>query len=136
MPDVPLTSSGWPVHPQSLTRVLMELTTEYPSLPPLYVAANGCAYDDVAASAEGSAIEDAARIAYLDEHLSAVADAVAGGCDVRGYFYSSLLDGWEWAEGFTQQFGLVQVDPETLDRHPRASFGHYRELIERHRAGQ
>jgi len=134
MPGVPLTASGWPVRSQSLTRVLTELTAEYPSLPPLYVAANGCAYADVTAGDGRSVLPDAERIAYLDGHLAAVADAVAGGCDVRGYFYSSLLDGWEWSDGFTRRFGLVRVDPETLDRHPRASFVHYRELIERGRA--
>ncbi len=136
IPGLPRTDSGWPVQPASLTRLLTDLTAEYPSLPPLYVAANGCAYADVTGTDGRSVLADAERIGYLDGHLAAVADAVAGGCDVRGYFYSSLLDGWEWAEGFTRHFGLVRVDPGTLERHPRASFDHYRELIQRHRTGR
>ena len=138
MPGVPLSDSGWPVRPASLTRLLADLTAEYPSLPPLYVAANGCAYTDVENPGSGpdtgaGPAADVDRIAYLDGHLAAVADAVAGGCDVLGYFYSTLLDCWEWTDGFTRNFGLIRVDPETLDRHPRASFHHYRELISRHR---
>ena len=136
MPGVPLTDSGWPVQPSSLRGLLMDLTAEYPSLPPLYVAANGCAYQDVqdpgSGSADGSMADDVGRIAYLNGHLAAVAEAVAAGCDVRGYFYWALLDGWEWAEGFTRNFGLVRVDPVTLDRHPRASFNHYRRIIRDH----
>ena len=115
-----------------------DLTAEYPALPPLYVAANGCAYADVRDS-NGATVGDAEptadldRIAYLDGHLAAVADAVAGGCDVLGYFYSSLLDCWEWTDGFTRHFGLIRVDPDTLDRFPRASFHHYRGVIRGHR---
>ena len=141
MPGVPHTDSGWPVRPASLTRLLVDLTAAYPSLPPLYVAANGCAYRDVDDPGDGT-VSDAKpaavveRIAYLDGHLAAVADAVAGGCDVLGYFYSTLLDCWEWTDGFTRHFGLIRVDQETLDRHPRASFDHYRELIRGHRAGR
>jgi len=141
MPGVPHTDSGWPVRPASLTRLLVDLTADYPSPPPLYVAANGCAYRDVDDPGDGT-VSDAKpaavveRIAYLDGHLAAVADAVAGGCDVLGYFYSTLLDCWEWTDGFTRHFGLIRVDQETLDRHPRASFDHYRELIRGHRAGR
>ena len=69
--------------------------------------------------------------------LALLADlGVGAGCNVRGYFYSSLLDCWEWTDGFTRNFGLIRVDPETLDRHPRASFDHYRELIRRQRTGR
>ena len=122
-PGVPLTNSGWPVRPASLTRLLVDLTADYPSLPPLCVAANGCAYRDVDDPGDGTVSDakpaaDVERIAYLDGHLAAVADAVAGGCDVLGYFYSTLLDCWEWTDGFTRNFGLIRVDPETLDRHP------------------
>jgi beta-glucosidase len=93
-PGVPLTDSGWPVRPASLTRLLVDLTADYPSLPPLYVAANGCAYRDVddpgdATVSDAKPAADVERIAYLDGHLAAVADAVAGGCEVLGYFYST-----------------------------------------------
>jgi beta-glucosidase len=114
----------------------MDLTADYPSLPPLYVAANGCAYRDVqdsgSGSPDGSVADDVERIAYLNVSSRRRRRAVAAGCDVRGYFYSTQLDGWEWADGFTRNFGLVRVDPVTLDRHPRASFNHYRRIIRDH----
>jgi beta-glucosidase len=95
----------------------------------VYVTGTGGAFDDEPAAA-GAAL-DLHRIAYLDGHLAAIAAAIAAGCDVRGYFHWSLLDTWEWAEGFTRRFGLVRVDPGSLERTPRASFAHYRELISR-----
>jgi beta-glucosidase len=131
--DVPLTAGGWPDHPESLTRVLTELRTRYPTLPPVYVTGIGGAYDDAEINGTDQAEipQDLHRIAYLEGHLGAIVAAVAQGCDVRGYFHWSLLDSWEWAEGFTRRFGLVRVDQQTLQRQPRASFAHYRELIRR-----
>lgn len=141
LPGVPHTDSGWPVGPASRTRLLVDLTADCPSLPPLHVAANGCAYRDVddpgdETVGEAKPAAGVERIAYLGGHLAAVADAVAGGCDVLGYFYSTLLDCWEWTDGLSRHFGLIKVEPEALDRHPRASFNHCRELILGHRAGR
>ena len=129
----PLTAADWPIHPQSLTDLLVELRRRYPALPPVYVTGIGGAFDD---HPEGIAQPDMDRIDYLDRHLDAVAAAIILGCDVRGYFHWSLLDSWEWAEGFTRRFGLVRVDPDTLARQPRASFAHYRDLIRRHRTAR
>ncbi len=67
-------------------------------------------------------------------HLDALARAVADGIDVRGYYTWSLLDNFEWAEGFGERFGLVHVDFDTQQRTPRASYAWYRDLIARHRA--
>jgi beta-glucosidase len=100
----------------------------YPNLPPVYVTGSGGAFDDES-TADGGMAADRDRIDYLDRHLTAIAAAIRAGCDVRGYFHWSLLDSWEWAEGFTRRFGLVRVDPASLERTPRASFEHYRELI-------
>jgi beta-glucosidase len=126
-PGAELTPAGWPVHPQSLTRLLMDLSQRYPGLPPVYVTGAGGAFDDQ--HVDGVTQPDLHRIAYLDGHLDAVAAAVEQGCDVRGYFHRSLFDSWEWTEGFTRRFGLVEVDPVSLERTPRASFAHYRALI-------
>ena len=127
--DSPLTAGGWPDHPESLTRVLDELAAHYPTLPPVYVTGIGGAYDDE--HIEGTLQPDLHRIAYLDGHLDAIATAIRNGRDIRGYFHWSLLDSWEWAEGFTRRFGLVRVDRDTLEREKRASFAHYANLIRR-----
>jgi beta-glucosidase len=129
--DRRLTAGGWPDHPESLTRVLGDLTARYPTLPPVYVTGIGGAFDDPHSA--GARQPDLHRIAYLDGHLAAIAAAIQDGCDVRGYFHWALLDSWEWAEGFTRRFGLVRVDPETLEREPRASYAHFRTLIRRGR---
>ena len=62
---------------------------------------------------------------YLDEHLRAVAAAIDDGVDVRGYYTWSLLDNFEWAEGYTKRFGLVHVDYETQTRTPKTSYNWY-----------
>ena len=81
----------------------------------LYVTENGAAYDDEVA-ADG-AVHDADRVEFLEAHLDAVADAIAAGADVRGYFYWSLLDNFEWAWGYAKRFGIVHVDYDTQRAH-------------------
>lgn len=127
---VPVTGFGWPIEPAALTALLLDLRARYgESLPPLIIGENGASFPepDVA----GGVLPDDARIDYLARHISAVADAVRGGADVREYTVWSLLDNFEWADGFTQRFGLVHVDPRTSLRTPKASFGWYRDLIEK-----
>ncbi len=121
-----LTDMGWGVEAEGLKWMLLRVSAEYPGLP-LYVCENGSAYPDTVA-ADGS-IDDPKRIAYLEGHTAAVADAIAGGADVRGYFVWSLLDNFEWAKGYRMRFGLVRVDPETLDRTVKASGYWYRDFI-------
>jgi beta-glucosidase len=74
-------------------------------------------------------VDDQSRIDYLDGHVRAVADAVARGVDVRGYYCWSLMDNFEWAHGYTQRFGLVHVDYDTLVRTPKRSFDWYAGLV-------
>ncbi|GAB6902241.1 GH1 family beta-glucosidase [Kineosporia succinea] len=121
----PVTGFGWPVVPAALTDLLTGLKARYPALPPLIVTENGCSYP--------AGLDDTARVDYLDAHLRAVAEAVGRGVDVRGYYCWSLLDNFEWADGYTQRFGLVEVDFETLERTPRRSFTWYAEQVRRHR---
>jgi beta-glucosidase len=130
----PTTDFAWPVIPSGLTRTLVELTEDYgEALPPLWVTENGCSYD-VPSDAEGR-IPDQARIDYLAAHVNALADAIDQGADVRGYLVWTLLDNFEWAEGYHQKFGLVHVDPDTQDRVPKDSFDWYRGLIAKQRDG-
>jgi beta-glucosidase len=70
------------------------------------------------------------RIEYHHRHVLAVHRALRSGCDIRGYTAWSLMDNFEWAEGYTKRFGLVHVDFETLKRTPKDSFDWYRRLIE------
>jgi beta-glucosidase len=124
----PVTGFGWPVVPDGLRELLVSLRDEHgAALPPVFVTESGCAYDDEP-DATG-AVHDPERIAYLDAHLAAVARAVAEGVDVRGYFTWSLIDNFEWAEGYTKRFGLVHVDFATQRRTPKDSFAWYRDRI-------
>jgi len=126
-PDQELTAMGWPVEPAGLTRLLAWLRDTYPNLPPIYITENGRACDDVL-TPEGQ-VDDPDRVRYLERHLRAVTDAIGAGVDVRGYYCWSLMDNFEWAEGYAKRFGLVYVDYATQQRTPKASFSWFRSLI-------
>ena len=127
IPGYPVTAFGWPVVPGGLTELLILLRERYGAgLPPVYITENGCSADD---QVRAGAIGDGDRISYLDGHIRAVHKAMEAGVDVRGYFVWSLMDNFEWTEGFHQRFGLVHVDFTTQHRTPKASFGWYRDLI-------
>ncbi|MFD4910645.1 GH1 family beta-glucosidase, partial [Kitasatospora purpeofusca] len=118
IPDVPRTAFGWPIVPDGLRDLLVALRDRYgPALPPITITENGCS------TTEG--LDDPTRISYLATHLDALTTAVAAGVDVRGYYTWSLLDNFEWAEGYHQRFGLVHVDFDTQQRTPRASYTWY-----------
>jgi beta-glucosidase len=124
----PQTGFGWPVVPTGMRDLLVGLRERYGAdLPPIYITENGCAYPDPV-EADGQ-VQDLDRIAFLDSHVRAVQDAITEGVDVRGYFVWSLLDNFEWAEGYTQRFGLVHVDFETQVRTPKASYRWYADQI-------
>ncbi|MFJ8360091.1 GH1 family beta-glucosidase [Streptomyces sp. NPDC093984] len=117
----PVTDFGWPVVPEALTELLTGFRARYGDrLPPVVITENGCSYEGV---------DDQERIAYLDGHIRALHRALAAGVDVRGYFVWSLLDNFEWAEGYARRFGLVHVDHKTLERTPKASYGWFRDLL-------
>ena len=124
----PVTEFGWPVVPAGLTELLTGLRDRYgAALPPLLITENGCSAPDRIA-ADGT-VDDQFRIDYLTGHIRAVADAMAAGVDVRGYYHWTLADNFEWTEGYHQRFGLVYVDHQTQTRTPKRSFGWYRDLI-------
>ncbi|NXY98431.1 beta-glucosidase [Streptomyces sp. BR123] len=123
------TDFGWPVVPDGLRELLVGLRERYGDrLPPLYITENGCSYGDRPDPVTGR-VADARRIAYHEGHLRALHRAMEQGVDVRGYFIWSILDNFEWAEGYRQRFGLVHVDYETLERTPKDSYAWYREVI-------
>jgi beta-glucosidase len=123
------TALRWSVTPEALQRVLHRITSEYPHIP-LYVTENGAAFDDHVGH-EGT-VEDVERVEYLQRYLGAAGLAVRQGVDLRGYFVWSLLDNFEWAEGYGKRFGLIYVDYPTQRRIPKASAAWYRDLINAH----
>ena len=120
------TSFGWPIDPSGLTDTLIRLRDHYGN-PEVYVTENGACYEDPIA-ADGT-VHDQDRIAYLREHLAAARGAITAGVKLRGYFVWSLLDNFEWAEGYARRFGIVQVDFKTLKRTPKASFAYLGDVI-------
>jgi beta-glucosidase len=124
-----LTAMGWPVNPSGLTEELIRLRDRYGD-PELYVTENGACYDDQI-TANGVVLDDD-RVAYLRDHLAAVRQALAAGVKLRGYFVWSLLDNFEWTEGYSRRFGVIYVDFKTLKRMPKASYYWLAEFIQNH----
>lgn len=126
-----LTSLGWSVRPESLHNVLVRTAQQFPGLP-LYVTESGASFDDYV-DPHGNVV-DRERADYLRRYLAAAADAIKDGVDLRGYFAWSLLDNFEWGEGYRKRFGLIYVDYGTQTRIPKASATWYRDLIAEHHA--
>ena len=131
-PPVPgvqgFTDMGWEVVPEALTQHLARLSREY-APPPIYITENGMANADELIDGR---VPDEARINYLRSHLLALARAIELGVDVRGYFYWSLLDNFEWNSGYAKRFGLVHVDYATQKRTAKDSAHWYRDFIAQH----
>ncbi|GII75267.1 beta-glucosidase [Sphaerisporangium rufum] len=123
----PTTAMGWPIVPEALTALLLRLSREYPEAG-LLVTENGAAFEDT--PREG-AVPDPDRVAYLDGHLRAAHAAIEAGADLRGYLVWSLLDNFEWHDGYRRRFGIVYVDFETQRRLPKDSALWYRDVIRR-----
>ena len=124
------TDMGWEVVPSALTQHLARLTREY-APPPIYITENGMANADAVVDGR---VRDCARIDYLGSHLLALARAIELGVDVRGYFYWSLLDNFEWNSGYAKRFGLFHVDYATQARVAKDSAHWYRQFIAGHGA--
>jgi beta-glucosidase len=122
-----VTAMGWPVTPSGLGILLERIHRDYPEIPALVVTENGAAFDDEV-DADGS-VHDPRRVNYLVDHISSVARAIDGGAPVTGYFAWSLLDNFEWAEGYAKRFGIVYVDFETQRRIPKESAQVYSEIV-------
>lgn len=123
-PPGPHTDGGWAIEPDGLLEALHLIAAFDP--PPLYVEECGAAFDDVVGP-DGS-VEDAGRLGFLSDHIAAAGRAIDEGIDLRGWFVWTLLDNFEWAEGYAHRFGIVHVDHATLARTPKASAHWYREV--------
>ncbi|XOV78947.1 MAG: GH1 family beta-glucosidase [Aestuariibacter sp.] len=123
---LPTTEMGWEVYPSGLLLVLDELNRRY-KLPPVYITENGAAMSD---TLEDGQIYDVERVDYYQHHLEAVENAIKKGVDVQGYFAWSLMDNFEWAEGYKKRFGIVYVDYETQQRYLKESGKAYQAFLQ------
>ncbi len=114
--SLPKNDMGWDIYPQGLNKTITELRV-YKK--PIYITENGLADST-----------DSKRSDFIKNHLEEVHKAIDDGVDVRGYFFWSLLDNYEWAEGFEGRFGLVEVDFLTLERKIRPSAYVYKNIAE------
>ncbi|MBN1265651.1 MAG: beta-glucosidase [Anaerolineales bacterium] len=119
------TEMGWEVYPSGLFEFLDRVNREY-SFPALMITENGAAYPD---SVENNKVHDHNRIRYIAAHLREAARAIEAGIPLRGYFYWSLMDNFEWAFGYSKRFGLIHVDFETQERILKDSAHWYRNVI-------
>ncbi len=115
--ELPTNDLGWEIYPKGLTDLLVRVSKEYTKLP-IYVTENGMSETD-----------DTRRVRFYDDHLKAVLEAQKQGADVRGYFAWSLLDNYEWAEGYSSRFGIVHVDYETQTRTPKGSYRAFQGML-------
>jgi beta-glucosidase len=120
------TAMDWEIGSFGLTSLLVRVQDEYTKVP-IYITENGAAFDDYV-DPNGHVL-DGNRVAYLQEHISAVHDAIDAGVNVQGYFVWSLLDNFEWAFGYSRRFGIVWVDFPSGARLKKESFGWYRDTI-------
>ncbi len=121
----------WEIRAEGLEQVLLRVTRDY-GVQRVFVTENGSAWADTVA--QDGQVHDPDRASYLDEHLSVCDRAVELGVPLAGYFAWSLLDNFEWADGYDPRFGLVYVDYATQQRVIKDSGNRYASLIRSHRA--
>jgi beta-glucosidase len=126
------TEMGWEVYPEGLYEILKWVHDEYGAIP-LYITENGAAFPD-APNAQGE-VDDPLRVDYIRAHLEQAHRALREGIPLRGYFYWSLMDNFEWAFGYSKRFGLLYVDFETQRRTMKASGRWYAEFIATQQGG-
>ena len=129
---LPHTDMGWPITPIGLYDLMVRMNSDWPMITNISITENGAAFPEV--PDEDGIVFDERRVAYLDAHLSALSDAIADGVPVKSYFAWSLLDNFEWAEGYAKRFGLVHVDFDTMERTLKNSAKFYQNVISQQRS--
>lgn len=131
VPDVEYTAIGWEVYPNGLKDVVERVYCEYKPKE-IFIVENGCAVNDVI-SPDGK-VHDPQRVSYLQRHLQTLNQTIKKGVPVKGYYVWSLMDNFEWAEGYDKRFGIIYVDYETLQRIPKDSYAYYLKVIAQNEA--
>ncbi|HEV2583326.1 MAG TPA: GH1 family beta-glucosidase [Ktedonobacteraceae bacterium] len=126
VPNACYTDMGWEIYPHGLRDLLVEVGRNYP-VGNLYVTENGAAFPDVWDG--GNTVSDPQRVDYLRSHITACAEAIEQGAPLRGYFVWSLMDNFEWAEGYTKRFGIIYIDYSTQRRVIKESGRWYATLL-------
>src|SRR5699024_782772 len=119
------TDIDWPIYPEGFYKVLTYIHGKYGSTP-IYITENGACYNN---EVENGQVNDIGRINYLKTHLAALQRSIDSGVPVKGYLCWSLLDNFEWAEGYTMRFGLVHVNYRTLERTKKESYYWFKKVI-------
>ncbi|MGZ8982682.1 MAG: GH1 family beta-glucosidase [Methylotenera sp.] len=127
--NIERTGFGWEVSPEGMVTLLSRIARDY-SPSEIYITENGSTYGDIVT--KDGRIDDLKRRSYLVRHLAALREAIASGIPVKGYFAWSLLDNFEWAEGYSRRFGLVHVDYPTQQRRLKLSGEWYRAFLKNH----
>jgi beta-glucosidase len=121
-----VTETGWAVVPEAFRELLIRVQQDY-NPPAIYITENGAAFPDEVVD---GTVHDPRRLAYLESHLTAAAEAIEAGVPIRGYFAWSLMDNYEWGLGFTVRFGIIYTDYPTQQRIIKDSGRWYQKLIE------
>jgi beta-glucosidase len=128
----PQTEMGWEICPEALTDLLVSLDRKY-TLPPVYITENGAALKD---TVDRGQVNDSQRAHYFQVHLDAINQAMEQGVDIRGYFAWTLMDNFEWAEGYEKRFGLIHVDYATQERTVKMSGRSFSDMLKRRARGE
>jgi len=125
-PEWKMTAMQWAIVPWGCKKLLLWIADRYDN-PPLYITENGCAFDDQLIDGQ---VIDVERVTFFKEYLSEIALAIHSGVNLKGYFIWSLMDNFEWAQGYGKKFGITFIDKD-LNRIPKASALWYKEVIGR-----
>jgi beta-glucosidase len=117
---------GWEIEPRGLEELLIQVSQRAGL--PLMVTENGAAFDDAARRPDGG-VDDPDRVDYIRTHIDAVERARSAGADVRVYIAWTLLDNFEWAEGYRKKFGLVEIQRNPIRRLPKTSYHWYASVV-------
>jgi beta-glucosidase len=120
------TQMGWGINPAGLKAEVMNIVNNY-GHPKLFLTENGCSAIDI--PDDNGFVNDLDRIRFLRAHLIALHEAIENGAKVQGYYVWSILDNFEWERGYSNKFGLVRVDFQSLKRIPKQSAYWYSNVI-------